>query len=150
MIVFRPPATDGEHTWVYSSWTNTFVPSPIAVLNEPGIDGVSFGGPGRFFAPWAARHAHAELVNKLLRDESVSVVMATLDTDAETALGWVCFGRKTETHGPVLHYVLVKNTVRREGVGRALVAHVTSEIGDWTWSHMTPSGGKLLHHGHVR
>ncbi len=103
LVEFRP-MLPGDHNFVRSSWLRSH----------------------RAVCEWAPRDAyfrlHHDVVEGLL--ERATCIVAASKSDADQILGWAC-GEPGER--PLLHYAYVKQTFRRQGLGRELLRRVVGD-----------------------
>ena len=130
---FDTPTAD-ELPLVYDAWARSFRKSPWAgcVLNKDW-DSVS-------------RNTIGEIL-----DRGARVVVAVQDltnsdgvVDARRVMGYSV----SEPREAVLHWLYVKDTYRRLGIGRALLAETLRsfepEVPSWEYTHRTPSSERFF------
>jgi GNAT superfamily N-acetyltransferase len=108
-VTFRPASAQEAHEWIVPSWIASYshrLPAKMLRADTPR-------GFGRQIY-WNAMEGR---IRRLLSVPDVAVKVA--DVDGVSA-GWACEDRKAR----VLHYVYVKDTFRRQGVGKALVGWI--------------------------
>ena len=80
-----------------------------------------------------------KLISQLLENSTCRVLLAVDVEDEGHILGWMCF-EEYEGVG-VIHYVYVKSTFRRFGIGTRLVGEVEGEV---YYTHKNSRGDKLM------
>ena len=132
MKIHIRPSDDDDRAFVIDSWARSFghfVPS----VPPPEI----------------ARHTwyrmHRAGIRDVLHNSRVQLIIAVHPEAPETIMGWACW----EPPGKFplqLHYVLVKDYARRQGVGSALLEAALANVDarGYRESHRTPPGRALL------
>ncbi len=121
--------TDADRSYVISTWLSNYGPHAKLLLTP------------REWSTFRTDH-DAKIKTALLN--RMRVLIAYDDEHPIVIIGWIAFGP-----GPVLHYVYVRNQMRRQGVARALadsiLAHAAAPF--VTFTHQTPGVRHLRHFG---
>jgi hypothetical protein len=112
----RPGRRD-DRDYVVSSWQHGAEWRYGRTITKMGPSGVNlFARDSRM-----RKLVQRRCIQRLLERDDTILTCAVDPSDSESIFGWSATSKE---HGPVVHYVYVRDGLRRQGIGRALVAHV--------------------------
>lgn len=108
-VVLRP-GRDTDIDYVYSTWLRSYLRHGV------GLGWARHGGP----EARARYHRGQQAVIRRILDRGARVTVAGLAGDEQLVCGWAV----DEPYPRILHYVYVRQTLQRCGIGRQLLQHV--------------------------
>lgn len=82
------------------------------------------------------------IVDRMLDDPSVRLMLAVEPTAINTILGWLCYTPLSKAFA--VHYVYVRDKMRRRGIATAMMARANNEDRKLVWTMRGPEANWLI------